>query len=525
MSQSELSIGATSAPSDAGVVSTVGAQESSRPSTQDTSLAPPSTAGTPTAENVQGQEGTETDPFELQGLPTDQELEQAETVSKKAFLQIKGAFDPLKTQFKELKSRFSPFEQYLERFEQPDQLQSVLELRDGIIGWETDPQSGQPIPNTDKGAQLISERYPQHADDLTYSLLQLPAIDPLTGQQKQRIEIVLSGMAADPELRARALQILGGVEPSQIAPQWQPTSDDLSVFVVDPSNPTSEEKALQDIYRSLPYDEWSRLKENDPEFIKSALTKEKLLRELTHDREQTQQREQQRQQQREQYINQQAQQAADEYVSTQLNDALATFHKSVVQQCNFIKPLDMAQLPQGMTPEQATQMNQQIDRANKSEAVQMTATVIGLLNPQVRSHILPLMKEVGLIDDKTLGKIKEAASSFGNNARNYGNLSYRGKLTANGNYQPDSSVTNFNNEASRALKSLVGYANQIRGALMDTRSSFFELRATEHNATLNGAAQVRPPLNGQGYNPTTAAAQTAPSLGRMTREEINRLYG
>lgn len=513
----------TSAPSDAGVSSTVGA-DSPSPTTTDTSLAPLGTAGTPTAENVQGQEGAETDPFELQGLPTDQELEQAETVSKKAFLQIKGAFDPLKTQFKELKSRFSPFEQYLERFEQPDQLQSVLELRDGIIGWENDPQTGQPIPNTDKGAQLISEQYPQHADDLTYSLLGMPSIDPMTGQQRERIDIVLSGMAADSEQRARALQILGGVEPSQIAPQWQPTPDDLAVVALDPANPTPEEKALQDIYRKLPYEEWTELKQNSPEYIKRALAKEKLTQDLTRANEETRQREQQRQQQRERYLNQQAQQAADEYVSTQLNDALATFHKSVVSQCNFIKPLDLTNLPQGMTPEQATQMNQQIDRANKSEAVQMTATVVGLLNPQVRSHILPLMKEVGLIDDKTLGKIEEAASSFSNNARNYGNLSYRGKLTANGNYQPDSSVTNFNNEASRALKSLVGYANQVRGLLMDTRSSFFELRATEHNATLNGAAQVRPPLNGQGYNPTTAAVQTRPT-GWLSRQQIDQQFG
>lgn len=485
-----------------------------------------SSADVNTQQAVQGESQTPADD-PLAGLPSDEDL--AQLVSQKApnaeaVQRLKSAYQPLKQQFEQLQQRFSPFESHLERFEKPEDLQSVLELRDSLIGWETDPQSGQPIPNTDKGAQLISEKYPQHADDLTYSLLGMQSVDPMTGQPRERIDIVLSGMAADPEQRARALQILGGVEPSAVAPQWQPTPDDLAVVALDPANPTPEEKALQDIYRKLPYEEWTELKENSPEYIRRALAKEKLTQDLTRANQETQQREQQRQQQREAYVNQQAKQAADQYVETQLNDALATFHKSVVQQCNFIKPLDPVNLPQGMTPEQATQMNQQIDRANKSEAVQMTATVIGLLNPQVRSHILPLMKEVGLIDDMTLGKIEEAANSFSNNARNYGNLSYRGKLTANGNYQPDSSVTGFSNEANRALKSLVGYANQIRGLLMDTRSSFFELRATEHNATLNGAGAVRPPLNGQGFNPTTVPAGTRPT-GWLTRQQIDQQYG
>ena len=83
----------------------------------------------------------------------------------------------------------------------------------------------------------------------------------------------------------------------------------------------------------------------------------------------------------------------------------------------------------------------------------------------------------------------------------------------------------MSNEASRALKSMIGYANQIKGKLMEKRSQFFELTAQQHNSTLNGSAQVRPPLNGTGYNPTTAAATGTPPLGKMTREEITRLYG
>jgi hypothetical protein len=514
--QTESSIGATSAPSDAGVISTVGAPESSRPSTMDTSLAPPSTASTPTAENVQGQEGTSEDPFELKGLPTDEELATADTVSKKAFLEIKGAFDPLKANYKDLQAKFSPYEGYLERFEKPEQLQSLLELQDSLLAWDTDPQTGQPIPTTRAAAERLHTEHQQHANDLTAQLLEMPVVDSVTGREMSRWEIVLHGMADDPAERARALQILRGVEPSAIAPQWQPTEEELAV--VKPE--------LQDFYRTLPYEDRVELKENSPEFINKTLQQLKLTEDLQAERTRYQQQEQQRQQQRETYINQQAQAAGNDYVTTQLNEALTTFHQSVVQQCNFIKPLDPANLPQGMSPEQAATMNQQIERANKSEAVQMTSTIIGLLNPEVRGYVLPLMKEVGLIDDRTLGSIEAAASVFGNNARNYGNLLYRGKLSGNGNYQPDGDVTKLNNEASRALKSLVGYANQIRGALMDTRSSFFELRAQQHNATLDSAGAVRPQINGQGFNPTTAPAngQRLPASG-LSRQELDRLYG
>jgi hypothetical protein len=239
----------------------------------------------------------------------------------------------------------------------------------------------------------------------------------------------------------------------------------------------------------------------------------KLNTDLQADRQRYQQAEEQRQQQRQQHVNQQAQQAGETYVGEQLNEALSTFHKSVVEQCQFIKPLDPANLPQGVSPEQAQQMNQQIDRANKSEAVQMTATVVGLLNPQVRSYILPLMKEVGLVDDKTLGQIETVANTFAMNARNYGNITHRGKLQANGNgYQPDASVARLNSDATRSLKALVGYANQIRKGLMDTRSGFFELRAQQHNETLNGSPPVRPPINGNPFDPTRSVSTANRSL-------------
>lgn len=514
MSTSEQSLGvSTGVPSDAGAAQAVGATSPS-PTTTDTSLAQSGTASNLSAENVQGAEGTQPDPFDLQGLPSDQELEATETVSKKAFLQIKSAFDPLKSTYKELQAKYSPYETALSRFEQPEQLQEVLDLRDNLIGWTNDPATGEPVPSTEKGADFIHERYPQHASDLVGQLIEKPVFDSVTGRTMSRWDVLLLGVADDPAEKAKVARIFGLVEPSANAPQWQPSEEELAL--VKPE--------LQDIYRKLPYEEREELKLASPEFINRQLEKEKFQQELMARDKQTQASQLEQQQQRESYVNSQAQAAAQSHVDTQLQSALATFHESVVQQCNFIKPLDPANLPQGMSPEQATQMNSQIAASNKAEAAQITGLVVSLFNPQTKAYVLPLLKEIGAVDDKLLAQLDAASSTFGNNARNYGNLTYRHQLTANGNgYQPDQAVTQMSNEASRALKSMIGYANQIKGRLMESRSNFFSLKAQDHNSTLNGAGTVRPPLNGQGYNPTTASP--ARPQGFMTRDEITQRYG
>jgi len=321
---------------------------------------------------------------------------------------------------------------------------------------------------------------------------------------------VLESLAADPDQRQRALKILGGVEPSAVAPQWQPTEDELAV--VRPE--------LQDTYRKLPYEEREELKLNSPDYINRTLEREKFTQQLQAEREQNEQLRQQQAQQQEQYVNQQAVQAGNEYVNTQLNQALTTFHEAVVQQCNFVKPLDPANLPQGFTPEQATQMNQQIAAANKAEAAQITGLVVSLFNPQTKAYVLPLLKEIGAVDDKLLAQLDQAASAFGSNGRTYANLEFRHK-----NGSPTAPDPRLNTDASTNLKRMIGYANQIRGKLMETRSQFFELTAQQHNSTLNSGAAVRPPINGQGYNPTTASAAASLPTGKLSRAEIERLYG
>jgi hypothetical protein len=496
---------------------------------QGTSAPTEQPAGGVTAD-VQGQGTQPAQPDPFADLPSVEELnQQAEQGVKyaKALANLRGVIDPLRTQHTELTERFKPFESVADRFQSAEEVQRVIELQDSLIGWQNDPDTGQPVPATEQGAQKLAELYPQHADYLTADLLDLPTRDPATGQMVPRIDVVLAGMAADPVERARALKLLGGVEPSAIAPQWQPTIEELAVIPLDPNNPTSEEKAWQDIYRKLPYEKREELKLANTDFIRDYLQDQKLKQDLVDYKQQSEAYAAQQQQQREQYVTQQANQAGETYLSTQLNDALTTFHQSVVQQCQFIKPLDPASLPQGMTAEQAAQMNQQIAASNKAEAAQITGMIVSLFNPQTAAYVVPLLKEIGAVDDKLLGELKRAADSFGSNGRNYGNLQWRGQLGANGNgYQPTADVTQLGNESSRALKTMVGYANQIKARLMERRSQFFELRAQQHNSTLNGVAATRPSINGTAFDPTAAASngQRIPAAG-LSRDDIARLYG
>ncbi len=480
-----------------------------------------SSADVNTQSAVQGTEsGASDDP--LAGFPPDSELEAAvngKVPWAEMAQRLKSVYTPLKSQFEEFQQKFSPYESALERFEQPEQLQQVLGLHDSLIGWESDPQTGEPIPSTQKGAQQLAEQYPQHADFLVADLLSMPTYDPQTGRQVPRIDYVLESLAADPEQKARALKILGGVEPSAVAPRWAPDESELAEIQgrISP--------ALLDTYKALDPDQREDLRLSKDDTLNRVLENMKLTEDLKAERTETQRQQQEYQVQREEYVNNQALQAGNDYLNTQLNQALTTFHESVVQQCNFIKPLDPQNLPQGVSPEQATQMNQQISASNKAEAAQITGLIVSLFNPQTKAYVLPLLKEIGAVDDKMLGLLDNAASSFGNNSRNYGNLSFRQQLNANGQgYQPSPDVTQMNNEAQRALKTMIGYANQIRGKLMEKRSQFFELTAQQHNTTLNGSAAVRPPINGQGFNPTTAPAASLPT-GRMTRAEIDALYG
>jgi hypothetical protein len=513
----ESAIGAGVSTESVGAAS----QAAESPTASQSSGVPSEQPSTDVKQPVQGEQPSQTQQSDdpLAGFPSDDDLKAA-VANKTPFAEqaarIKEAYSTLKPRFDELSGRFTPLQPIVDRFEGPEQLQSVVALHDGLVGWEKDTQTGELVPATLAGVQQIQQQYPRHADFIAADLLNLPTTDPETGKYyEKRIDLALESMATEPEQRAKVARMFGLVEPSSVSPQWQPTAEELAI--VRPE--------LQDTYKKLPYEEREELKLASPDFINRTLEKEKFQQDLIERDKQTQLNQQQQIQARENYIAQQAAQAGDNYVNSQLSEALTTFHNSVVEQCNFISPLDPANLPDGITAEQVPQMNQQIAASNKAEAAQITLSVIGLVNEQTRPFVLPLLKEIGVIDDKLIKELDDYSNGFGNNGRNYGDLEYRGRLQANGNgFKPDASITNLNNEAKRNLNRLVHVANTIKGRLLEKRSQFFQMKATDHNQTLNSVAATRPSANGGVFNPATAASGQFPQ-GKLTRAEIDRQFG
>jgi hypothetical protein len=484
-------------------------------SSADSSTAPQATTDSSLAnvqsQSVQDQNATQQTPDDpLAGLPSADELKALvaqNAPNAKGLAQLREAYEKRSTEFTELQGKWKTFEPVADKFSAPEEIQSLVDMREALLGWEN--QDGRLVPSTERFIQSLD---PQRAEFLFADLA-----DGVSASGEPRIEKALKYMAADPDRRANALKILGGVEPSAVAPQWQATEEQLAV--VKPE--------LQDTFKKLPYEKREALATNDPEFINDYLGEQKLKNDLIQEREQRAQQDQQIAQQREQMLQAEAQKAGDENVRTQLSEAMTTFHKSVVDQCKLIEPLDPNNPPQGMDAQAIAQYNQQAEASNKAEAATVTLAVVGLINEQTRPFVLPLLKEIGVIDDKFLSELDNAAKGFGDNARNYGHLTYQQKLRANGNgYQPGQDVTMLNNEAQRNRKLLSYYANQLSSRLLEKKGQTFGMKATGHNNILNGVAPSRPNANGGSYDPTKATAQTHdPQNPWPTRAELGRQYG
>jgi len=160
---------------------------------------------TPTAD--QGSQPT-ADPFA--DLPSVEELTQQAGQGVKyaaALANLRGVLDPLRTQNTELTQKWQSYEPMLERFEQPEQLQEVLGFRDSIIAWENDPVTGEPVPAPN--VQFLQEKYRSHADYLVADLLNLPTVDPETGREVPRADLILEAWRDSPERRAHVAKVLG----------------------------------------------------------------------------------------------------------------------------------------------------------------------------------------------------------------------------------------------------------------------------------------------------------------------------
>jgi hypothetical protein len=494
----ESSIGAsTSVESAAPPVSA----EYTPSSTTDTSPAQTEqTAGGATAGADQGNASTTTTEQDfLAGVPSLDELNQLDdsVQNKKSLVQMRTAIEnTFKPKLSELETKLKPFENYTDRFTSPEEVQQAVEWHDKLFGaYERDPQSGQLVPATDKVAQELAQRDPVVADYLAADLMNgLTKTDD--GREIPRIDLALEEIARSPERRAAALRLLGGVEPSSIAPTWQPTEEQLAVV-----NPE-----FQDIFRKMPYDERESLSNNDPEFINKYLAKEKFQADLIEQNRVAQERETQTQQRREQYFRQQAEQAGHQAVETGFKQLFTEYRDNVVENSKFIAPLDPnSPEAQQMGPEVVAQFNQSAQRVNTGVGKFIALATAALSVPDTSWIATDVLKELG-VPDEVLQKFNAAREEYANNTRDAGELSFEAQQNRNGG----GGLGTLQSNARRAASNLKATANLVSKSLKGLLSEFFEMKAGNYNQTLNGAATARPSINGTGFNPATAAETRPP---------------
>ena len=507
MSMNEASIGVTNAP-DVGAIqagdSPTPSQGSGAPDTgqwsADLNVQPDRQGEQPT------QQTSADDP--LAGFPSDEDL-QAAVANKTPFAEqaarIKKVYDELKPRTSQLEAQLEPFKDYADRFQTSAEVQELVELKDSLFGYERDDKN-QLVPSTQKAAEMLSAKYPLHSNYLWADMAEGMTQDPDTGEPITRIDLAIKGIAEDPARRAYALKVLGGVEPASVAPTWQPSDEELNA-IDDPEYPTQEGKELQAIYSSLPYDERQELRGNTPDFIKNYLKKEQFQRNLVEQNKIAGERQVREQQRREAYFNQQAEQAANQYVETQFKQGFTEFANSVVERSKFIAPLDASSdVAKTMSPEQLAAANQDIQKINTGVGMMIATVTAALSHPDTKWIAADFLTSLG-IDPTVLQEFDNARTEFARNARDYGELEFRARQ---GQTKGANGLGNLQSNSTNAMKAMRGRANLVSKPLLELMSKFFEMKAGSYNQTLNGAATARPSLNGDGYNPATAAESRPP---------------
>lgn len=482
-------------------------------------------AGGATTEGVQGAtQSTTTDSDPLEGIPTLEEFNKLADDSqyKKSLVQMRTAIDntfkPKLNELSELQTRFSPYESALERFEKPEDLQQIVDFREKLYGWTNDPKTGQLVPGTAALVQELTQTAPERADFLSADLLNGMTKDPDTGRTLSRMDLALEAIAENPERRAKALQILGGVEPNSIAPTWQPTTEELERIPEE----------LQDIYKKLPYDKRQSLNVSDPEVVKDYLEDQKFKADVREREANQQARDRQVAQQREQYVQREAENAGNELVKTQFQEGFAGFAKNICE-TQYIKPLD-PQSPeaQAMGTEQTTAMNQKIEKINRGAGMFVSTVVAALSHPETSFLAREFAREIGITDDM-LNKLDESRVEFASNNRNFGNLQFRARIgqNGNGNGALPQDIGMIQSAAQRSRRSMMAHGNAVAGPIKAMLRELFALQAT-HNPTLNGTT-ARPAISGTGYDPTQVGQRPVPKseeeLRAQNRAAIQKLSG
>lgn len=480
------------------------------------------TASTASAGADQG--STLSEPDVLTGVPSLDELNALPEDSqyKKSLIQMRTAIDnQFKPQLNELTTKLKPFESVVDRFTTPEEVQETMGFKDQFLSWERDSQN-QLIPATETTAKFLTEKYPLHADYLAADLME--QVINVDGRETTRLDLALAEMKNDPQRRATALRLLGGVEPTAIAPTWQASAEELAVIPNDPDRITPEEKSLQEIYGKLPYDERESLKLNDPEFIRNYLKKEKFQQDLMAQNQQAQERETRQQQQREQYIQQQAQDAGNKYVEQGFRQGMTEFANSIVERSKFIAPLDPnSEAARQMVPEQVQAYNAQAEQINTGVGKMVAVVTAALSHPDTAWVAADFLKGLG-VEPQVLDKFNSARSEYALNARNYGELNFTQGMGQNGT-QSRIDLGSVQANANSAMKNMKGYGNAVSAPLFDLLSKFFEMKAGSYNQTLNAAPPVRPSVGGTAYDPTRETTQRQrPDPGNIyNRTDIEQL--
>lgn len=423
----------------------------------------------------------------LAGLPTIEEVEKMDTVSKEAFLRLRGAYDQVKPQFDEISGKYKVFEPVADRFSAPEEVQKIVEMQDALFGYAQDPQSGKLVPTTDKFAESLP---PLQAETLAADLAMAVITGP-NGQQYHRFEPMLSVIAENPALKERALRALG-VDPNQqsvTAPAWTPTAEELEM--VKPE--------FHEIYKKLPFEDREELKLNSPDFINKTLQQEQINQRLMQQEQVRVEQAQQYRQQQEQAVEQEAVQAGNTYTNEQVQQGFSGLYENIVQQW---QPTDDPQV-------------------NKIAAFLVASAAVNISHRETRGVLNKALTELGLLDEKSLQNFDAALNGFAQNAHHYGYLSHKG--SKNGNGQVDPSVNILKTNANRGIQSVVAHSNNLANRFIKAIDKLFVAKAEAHNQTLAQAAGARPPINGAPVNP--AVDRQAPAIAGaepFSRESVSR---
>lgn len=417
-------------------------------------------------------------PDPLKDVPTAAQVAEMQTVSREAFLSLRNEYDRVKPERDELTTKYSVFEPVADKFESAEDVQKLVTLNESLNKYSPDPDTGALRPDPTGFAQQMSTDDPERADYLASALVWGQTKHPATGQPVTRAELVLQVMANDPELRSHALQILGGVEPSAVqAPTWAPSQDELDRLVIDPNRVSAEERALQETYKKLSFEEREELKLSSPEFVKSTLRTIQQNQMLQANEERRVASEQQAQVQAEQRVEQEANDAGDQYVEQGFKEGLTNFANHIYETW---KPTDDPII-------------------NKREGAKVALTVVALSHPDTRWAGEQMLKDMGvpMQEIEPLNKAREAYADAGRRSAYFAHKKqpYKGE------------------DPSRLQQRMIVQAENLATKIIDKSNEYFKARATAHNDKLDQTERARIPV---GAGVAAAGANGQPGRHRWS---------